>query len=580
MIKRSLLTILAVLFICLPVCSMERDTSSSSDPKIEFITSDDKSVFCSRELCELSVFIKNMLDDCDYDCSGTIPLLINKADLALIRPLLKSMQKENIQEIRNILGEKNLQELRNVLVASNYLDIRKTCLGGLDIDLTHTVAQEIAQRLVKKENLQKFSVSKEFLYKHGLNCEELPIDLSKMIAREIVTLKGGFKRYLNGHYVKINGGFQQRMLQGCKIPSSSINVGAQVNSASFDPSGKFFVVACDDKTAKIFDANTYACIGVFKGHRDIVFCAAFSNDGNTIATASYDNTVKLWDVKTGKCKKTFRGHNNNVYSVAFDVDGNRIVTASSDHTVRIWDVITGECLQRIDIYSPFCAEFNKKSDQILVASYENGVIIFEKNNKEDKFIRHRIFRDSSRSVLYASYSPSGEKILATLENGKAKMFDVKTGTCVRDFIGHRSNVWFGVFDKAGAYVLTSSYGGTARIWDEKTGECLQILNGHAGSAFSAVFNNLGDKVVVAFKDKTIRIYDLGQFSSLWGYWRFSLTLEQVLLWVSLDESFKCDIEVNVKENDYLKSILDSIKDVSIRNIVYSQAFKPRNCSIL
>ena len=57
--KKAVLTLLGVLFICLPVCSMERDTSSSSDPKIELITSDGKSILCSRELCKLSVFIKH-----------------------------------------------------------------------------------------------------------------------------------------------------------------------------------------------------------------------------------------------------------------------------------------------------------------------------------------------------------------------------------------------------------------------------------------------------------------------------------------------------------------------------------------
>ncbi|KAB2575379.1 hypothetical protein BFW01_g6136 [Lasiodiplodia theobromae] len=58
-----------------------------------------------------------------------------------------------------------------------------------------------------------------------------------------------------------------------------------------------------------------------------------------IVSASGDRTVKVWDIHTGACLKTIPGHTKGIACVQFD--GRRIVTGSSDETVRIFDRATG-----------------------------------------------------------------------------------------------------------------------------------------------------------------------------------------------------------------------------------------------
>ncbi|KAF2178291.1 WD40 repeat-like protein [Zopfia rhizophila CBS 207.26] len=65
-----------------------------------------------------------------------------------------------------------------------------------------------------------------------------------------------------------------------------------------------------------------------------------------IVSASGDRSVKVWDVHTGACLRTFSGHSKGIACVQFD--GRRIVSGSSDETVRIFDRATGAevaCLQ-------------------------------------------------------------------------------------------------------------------------------------------------------------------------------------------------------------------------------------------
>ena len=66
--------------------------------------------------------------------------------------------------------------------------------------------------------------------------------------------------------------------------------------------------------------------------------AAFSPDGKRIVTASEDKTARLWDAETGKqIGEPLKGHTDSVLSAAFSPDGKRIVTASDDKTARLWD---------------------------------------------------------------------------------------------------------------------------------------------------------------------------------------------------------------------------------------------------
>jgi len=60
--------------------------------------------------------------------------------------------------------------------------------------------------------------------------------------------------------------------------------------------------------------------------------------GLYIISGSRDRTIKIWQVSTGACVKTLQGHDNWVRQVLIHPSGRFIVSCGDDKTIRVWDL--------------------------------------------------------------------------------------------------------------------------------------------------------------------------------------------------------------------------------------------------
>jgi WD40 repeat protein len=140
-----------------------------------------------------------------------------------------------------------------------------------------------------------------------------------------------------------------QLLQKLTPPIGQADLG--YNFVSFSPDGSKLAGAKFDTIAPVWDTKSWEVLYIIEDHEPPaeIWSVAWSPDGSRLLTTSgseesgaQDKTARVWDAETGEELLVLRGHTKAISYGFWSPDGRRIVTASTDNTIRIWDAETGE----------------------------------------------------------------------------------------------------------------------------------------------------------------------------------------------------------------------------------------------
>jgi WD40 repeat protein len=118
-----------------------------------------------------------------------------------------------------------------------------------------------------------------------------------------------------------------------------------------------------------------------------------------------------------------------------------------------------------------------------------------------------VLRGHGNSVLSASFSHDGRRIVTASRDKTARIWDARSGTLLVVLRGHTDQVGGATFNADGTRVVTASDDGTSRIWDARSGAQVRIISGHEDAVSSAAFSPDGQRIVTGSADKTARIWN-------------------------------------------------------------------------
>ena len=94
-----------------------------------------------------------------------------------------------------------------------------------------------------------------------------------------------------------------------------------------------------------------------RGHEAAVNSVSFSPDGGRVVSGSNDRTVRVWDADTGEgIGNPLIGHWDFVVDAVFTPDNLRVLSGSRDGTIRAWPV-------PLDGYGALCAKLTQNPSQ-------------------------------------------------------------------------------------------------------------------------------------------------------------------------------------------------------------------------
>ena len=320
-----------------------------------------------------------------------------------------------------------------------------------------------------------------------------------------------------------------------------------VSCVTFSSDGQCALSGSKDKTVRLWDLNTGACLRVLEGHTASVLGVALSAHGSRALSGSEDKTVRLWDLATGACLHVLEGHADSVLSLAFSPDGNRALSGSKDKTVRSWDLDTGVCSRVLELradsvsaiaFSPDgrCAFSGSRSQ---VGGSDNTVHAWDLETGQ---CLHVIDRDLWGTIVGIDLSADGRYALsgfgcysATSDAGdcipayqKLRLWEVATGKCQQVVCCSSIGLHSVALSGDGRYALSGHGSPTDPLyhfWQLPTGEraitmnmvlltdindgtLLRVFKGHARPVESVAFSHDGRFALSGSSDKTIRVWDL------------------------------------------------------------------------
>lgn len=112
-------------------------------------------------------------------------------------------------------------------------------------------------------------------------------------------------------------------------------------------------------------------------------------------------------------------------------------------------------------------------------------------------------------MWHSSFSPCGTKLSSTARDHCLRIWDVETGTCLKDVhTGHGGSVFQGQFNPAGDIICTASGDAKIKLWDARSYECIRTMEGHSGWTWRAEWSTDGAMLVSGSMDKSVRFWDV------------------------------------------------------------------------
>jgi WD40 repeat protein len=180
------------------------------------------------------------------------------------------------------------------------------------------------------------------------------------------------------------------------------------------------------------------------------------------------------------------------------------------------DADLSRCTFAQSISDVFCVVFSPNGQRI-ATSHDNGDICLWQVDDGQPIVTFSGMVSWAWSIVF---TPDGDSLVISNPDCIVKCLHIPSQTVRREFHGHSAGIWKVAISADGRLLASSGEDPTIRIWDMQTGECLKILEGLdetiAALAFDPVSGN-DQPYRLASGGRTVRVWDLESGQILYDF---------------------------------------------------------------
>ncbi|SCU77695.1 LAME_0A01948g1_1 [Lachancea meyersii CBS 8951] len=223
-----------------------------------------------------------------------------------------------------------------------------------------------------------------------------------------------------------------------------------------------------DRTIRVWNYVTGACVSTYRGHSDSVL--SVDSCKKIIVSGSADKTVKVWHVESRTCY-TLRGHSEWVGCVKLHPSSFTCFSGSDDTTIRMWDIRSNTCIK---IFRGHVGQVQKVLP-LTILDTDQLVVDPSSDAKSTPAADEETSETGVTGVMDKSLTYPTHLLSCSLDN-TIKLWEVRTGKCVRTHFGHLEGIWDIAADNF--RIVSGAHDKTVKVWDLQSGKCIHTFDSH------------------------------------------------------------------------------------------------------
>ena len=211
-------------------------------------------------------------------------------------------------------------------------------------------------------------------------------------------------------------------------------------------------------------------------------------------------STAIWDMKEGRSMGVLEGHTSMVRTAEINHLGDMAATSAGDHdeasswSIKIWNLGTMQCtadLSSTDYTSTFL------QDRLLLGSADGTIKVWDIGGSTPVALMD--LQGHGHDLYSISSSDTSNTALSAYADRSLRLWDLRTGQCVRVMEGQIDTVLSISMDSACRKAVSGSMDRLVKLWDLGSGQCIQTYD-FESHAHTVMMNESGSSFLAATGD--------------------------------------------------------------------------------